>query len=90
MADEGATHAIIELYERYRIGWARLSGQVRNKQIATNLTPREHEVAKLKAFGFRPKQIGEMLYLSESMVRFLITQIANKANCSEDEFAQIL
>ena len=90
LADEGATHAIIELYERYRIGWARLSGQVRNKQIATNLTPREHEVAKLKAFGFRPKQIGEMLYLSESMVRFLITQIANKANCSEDEFAQIL
>ena len=90
LADEGAAIAVIELYEKYRIGWARLSGQVRNKQIATNLTPREHEVAKLKAFGFRPKQIGEMLYLSESMVRFLITQVANKANCSEDEFALIL
>jgi len=90
LADEQAANAIISLYETYRIGWARLSGQVRNRQIATNLTLREHEVAKLKAFGFRPKQIGEMLYLSESMVRFLITQIANKANCSEDEFAQIL
>ena len=90
LANEEAAREVSMLYERYRVGWARLSGQVRNKQIATNLTPREHEVAKLKAFGFRPKQIGEMLYLSESMVRFLITQIANKANCSEDEFAQIL
>lgn len=90
LADESAAKAVSELYEKYRLGWAKLSGQVRNRQIATNLTPREHEVAKLKAFGFRPKQIGEMLYLSESMVRFLITQIANKANCSEDEFAQIL
>lgn len=90
LADESAAKVVSELYEKYRLGWAKLSGQVRNRQIATNLTPREHEVAKLKAFGFRPKQIGEMLYLSESMVRFLITQIANKANCSEDEFAQIL
>ncbi len=90
LADARAAAAVTELYEKYRIGWARLSGQVRNRQIATNLTAREHEVAKLKAFGFRPKQIGEMLYLSESMVRFLITQIANKAGCSEDEFAQIL
>ena len=90
LADEGAARAVVELYEKYRIGWARLSGQVRNRQIATNLTAREHEIAKLKAFGFRPKQIGEMLYLSESMVRFLITQIANKANCSEDEFTLII
>ena len=90
LADENAARAVSELYEKYRLGWAKLSGQVRNRQIATNLTPREHEIAKLKAFGFRPKQIGEMLYLSESMVRFLITQIANKASCAEDEFAQIL
>lgn len=90
LVDREAAQAVGTLYETYRLGWARLSGQVRNKQIATNLTPREHEVAKLKAFGFRPKQIGEMLYLSESMVRFLITQIANKTNCSEDEFALIL
>ena len=90
LSDEGAARAVVELYEKYRIGWSRLSGQVRNRQIATNLTAREHEIAKLKAFGFRPKQIGEMLYLSESMVRFLITQVANKANCSEDEFTQIL
>ena len=88
--DESAVPEINELYSRYRLGWAKLSGQVRNKQIATNLTPREHEIAKLKTFGFKPKQIGEMLYLSESMVRYLITQIANKANCSEDDFSIII
>lgn len=90
LVDEAAALAVVELYGVYRVGWARLSGIVRNKHIATNLTPREHEIAKLRAFGFKPRQIGEMLYLSESMVRFLITQIANKTNCSEDDLAAIL
>lgn len=90
LTDESAMAQINMLYEKYRHGWAKLSGQVRNKQIATNLTPREHEVAKLKTFGFKPKQIGDMLYLSESMVRYLITQIANKAGCSEDDFSEII
>lgn len=90
LTDEGAVKEILELYEKYRRGWARISGQVRNKQIATNLTPREHEIAKLKTFGFKPKQIAEMLYLSESMVRYLITQIANKAGCTEDDFSEII
>ena len=90
LIDETALGEVLSLYEKYRLGWAKLSGQVRNKQIATNLTPREHEVAKLKTFGYKPKQIGEMLFLSESMVRYLITQIANKASCSEDNFAEII
>ena len=90
LVSEEATAKILGLYETYRLGWAKLSGMVRNKQIATNLTPREHEIAKLKTFGFKPKQIGEMLYLSESMVRYLITQIANKANCSENDFSEII
>ena len=90
LADEAAVTAVARLYDTYRLGWAKLSGQVRHKQIATNLTPREHEIAKLKTFGFKPKQIGEMLYLSESMVRYVITQIANKASCSEDDFSAIL
>ena len=90
LVDESAVAEVGLLYDRYRLGWSKLSGQVRNKHLATNLTAREHEVAKLKAFGFKPKQIGEMLYLSESMVRYLITQIANKASCSEDDFSEII
>lgn len=90
LVSEEATAKVLALYEKYRFGWAKLSGIVRNKQIATNLTPREHEIAKLKTFGFKAKQIGEMLYLSESMVRYVITQIANKANCSENDFSEII
>jgi tetratricopeptide (TPR) repeat protein len=90
LIDEEAASITAELYDKYRHGWARLSGKVRNKHIATNLTPREHEIAKLKTFGFKPKQIGEMLYISESMVRYIITQIANKASCSEDDFSEII
>jgi DNA-binding CsgD family transcriptional regulator len=90
LVDENATREVLDLYARYRLGWSKLSGIVRNRQIATNLTPREHEIAKLRAFGFKPRQIADMLYLSESMVRFLITQIANKAGCSENELSQII
>ena len=90
LVDKDGVETVHQLYERYRLGWSKLSGIVRNKHLATNLTPREREVAKLKAFGFKPKQIGEILYLSESMVRYIITQIANKAGCSEDEFSEII
>lgn len=90
LVDPTAEAEISLLYEKYRLGWSKLSGQVRHKQLATNLTPREHEVAKLKTFGFKARQIAEMLYLSESMVRYIITQIANKASCSEDDFSEII
>lgn len=90
LVDPVAEAEIKLLYEKYRLGWSKLSGLVRNKQLATNLTPREHEVAKLKTFGFKARQIAEMLYLSESMVRYIITQIANKASCNEDDFSEII
>ena len=78
LKDEEAVRRVSELYDEYRPGWARLSGIVRNKQIAVNLSQREHECAKLTAFGFKPKEIASMMYLSESTVRFTLAKIEDK------------
>ena len=70
---------IAEFNQRYKLGWAKLSSAVRNKFILTNLSPREHEIAKLTVFGFSVKEISSMLYVSESTVKQAIVRIMNKA-----------
>ena len=83
LVSEEAVKEISELYEIYRIGWARLSGQVRNKYIASNLTTREHEVAKLSAFGFKASEIASMLHLSESTIKQTIVRVINKTGVND-------
>ena len=91
MVSESACVAVSELSRTYRIGWAKLSGQVRNKYIATNLTPREHEIAKLSVFGFSVKEISAMIHTSESTVKQAIARIINKTGVlDKSEFAYIL
>ena len=91
LKDQNALNIIIELNQKYRIGWARLSGTVRNKYIVTNLTPREHEVAKLTVFGFNSKEIANILYVSESTVKQTIARIMNKTGVeSKKEFVNFL
>ena len=91
LVDESATLIISELHRTYSVGWAKLSGQVRNKYIATNLTPKEHEVAKLSAFGFSVKEIAAMLYVSESTIKQTIARIVTKTGVlDKSEFVYIL
>lgn len=91
LVDIDAKEAVTALYATYSIGWARLSGQVRNKYIATNLTPREHEVAKLSAFGFKVSEIAGILHLSESTIKQTITRVLNKTGLlDKSELAYIL
>ncbi len=91
LASEEAALLVKGLYERYKIGWARLSGAVRNKVIAINLTPREHEVAKLSAFGFSVKEIASILYISESTIKQTIARVITKTGVNDkSEFSYIL
>lgn len=91
LIDPDATAEITMLYSVYKVGWARLSGQIRNKYIANNLTPREHEVAKLSAFGFRVGEIANMLHLSESTIKQTIARVINKTGLTDkSEFSFIL
>ncbi len=91
LVDTYALEAVKALYGVYSVGWARLSGQVRSRYIATNLTPREHEIAKLTAFGFKSREIAEMFFVSESTVKHEISRIVNKTGIVDaKEFALIL
>lgn len=91
LVDGTALEAVKALYGVYSVGWARLSGQVRSRYIATNLTPREHEIAKLTAFGFKSREIADMFFVSESTVKHEISRIVNKTGIVDaKEFALIL
>ena len=88
--DIEAWHAVRDLYRVYITGWTTLSGSVRGKNLATTLTPKEREVAKLAAFGFKNGQIAATLNMSISAVKQAITNVSNKTGMSREKFAAIL
>lgn len=91
LVDNNAVDIIKELYRNYSIGWSRLSGAVRNRYVASNLTTREREVAKLVAFGFTNKDIARMLFISESTVKQTILRVVQKTGVKDkSEFSNIL
>lgn len=86
-----ALDRVKELSSIYAKGWARLAGTIRNKNIATNLSVKEREVAKLSAFGFSVKEISSMLYVSESTVKQTIARIISKTGIQDKkEFSNII
>ena len=91
LLDENAATIVKELYRTYSVGWAKLSGAVRNRYVASNLTAREREIAKLAAFGFTSKEISAMLYISESTVKQTVLRIVQKTGVKDrSEFSAIL
>lgn len=86
-----ALGAVKELYKVYREGWAKLSGIVRNRTVASNLTLREREVAKLAAFGFTTREIAAKLHITESTVKQTVLKVVQKTGVRDrSEFAAIL
>ncbi|MBO5321241.1 MAG: hypothetical protein J6B22_01365 [Clostridia bacterium] len=83
-------YIVRDLYNVYMAGWTKLSGSVRGKKLATTLSPKEREVAKLAAFGFKNSQIAETLNMSISAVKQAVTNVSNKTGMSRENFAAIL
>ncbi len=91
LIDPNSVNIVKELYATYSVGWARLSGAVRNRYVASNITTREREVAKLVAFGFTNKDIASMLFISESTVKQTILRVIQKTGVNDkSEFSNIL
>lgn len=91
LQDQKAADEVLRLYDRYIVGWSTLSGKVRNKDIATNLTKREHECAKLTAYGFSLSEVGRMLHISPSSVQQALQRVYTKTRISgKEELAHIL
>ena len=92
LQDADAAEAVKALYSVYSVGWARLSGQVREKyDVSAVLDGTDREIAKLSAFGYTGKEIASMLHVSESTVSHAITRILNKTGtASKKELAYVL
>ena len=91
LRDPIAVQIVRELYRTYSVGWSKLSGAVCNRTIATNLTTREREVAKLVAFGFTTKDIAKYIHLSESTVKQTVLRVVQKTGVRDrSEFHAIL
>lgn len=89
--DAYAAVEVMKLYERYIAGRSALSREIESKSIATNLTRRERECAKLAAFGFNLNEIGKMLHISPSSVQQALQRVYSKARISgKDELPHIL
>lgn len=91
LVDPYAVETVKALHRSYSVGWSKISGAVRNRVIATTLTAREREVAKLAAFGFTTKEIASMLYISESTVKQTVLRVVQKTGVKDrSEFSDIL
>jgi DNA-binding NarL/FixJ family response regulator len=88
--DPEVAKAVKALYLAHNEGWSRLSGSVRGKTLATTLSIREREVAKLAAFGMSNAQIAEKLHMSVSVVKQSIRVTSEKTGMSRREFAKVL
>ena len=91
LADPDVAAIMKEMYKKYIVNWSKISGIVRNRTVAANLTVREREVAKFSAFGFTVKEIAARLYISESTVKQTIFNVIQKTGINDrSEFASIL
>ena len=91
LVDPEAVIIIKNLYKIYSIGWSKLSGTVRGRMVASNLTPREREVAKLATFGFTTREIAAMLHITESTVKQTVLSAVQKTGIKDrSEFSKIL
>ena len=91
LVDGEALDRVRELAAVYLKGWTKISGTIRNRRLATDLTSREREIAKLAAFGFTNKEIGIMKHISESTVKQTLLRIVQKSGVKDrSEIANIL
>ena len=82
--------AVKLLYKTYSAGWTKLSGSVRGKNLATTLSVREREVAKLAAFGMQNSEIAEKLHMSLSGVKQAVRIVSEKTGATRDNFVAYL
>ncbi len=90
VVDIDAWKEVERLYKIYNVGWSKLSGSVRGKNLILTLSKREREVAKLAAFGMQNGEIAEKLHISLSAVKQAIRVVSEKTGAGRDEFAAFL
>lgn len=91
LVDTAAAKQTRELHRTFAAGQAVLSGKLRNRSIASNLSTREREVAKLISFGFTNRQVAKTTGISETTVKTVVKNIMQKTGLgSREDFVFIL
>ena len=88
--DENAWEEVNLLFKRYIENWSKLGSQITGRQVITNLSKQQREVARLAAFKLSDAEIGARLHMSVSGVKQAIRTIKQKSGLERDAFAAIL
>ncbi len=81
--DEHALKRVKELHKEMKIGWTKIHNALLERNVATSLTVREREVAKLAAFGLSNAEIAERLHIEVSSVKRYIFSAMNKVGAEK-------
>ncbi len=78
-----ALKRMTELHRQMVGGWVKLHNTVLQRTVASHLTVREREVAKLAAFGFTNAQIAKRLHIEVNSVKYFIFCAMNKVGAEK-------
>ncbi len=76
--DESALKRVKEMHRQMLEGWIKIHNILLDKNISTQLTDREREVARLAAYGFSNQEIASRLHMEISSVKRYIFTAMNK------------
>jgi len=89
--DPQAAARVRELYDMRKQGWSRINAIILKRHVASNLTMREREVARLAAFGFTNPEIAQKLSISLAAVKQTIRNAMYKGGVEKrSQLAEIL
>ncbi len=83
LKDEESLRKVKLLHKRMISGFISLHNQLLEKNLASNLTVREREVAKLAAFGLSNTEIAKRMHIELSSVKSHLFSVMNKVGAGK-------
>lgn len=88
--DAAAWDEVSRLYHIYVANWSKLNSQITGRQLISNLSKQQREVARLAAFKLSDAEIAARMHMSISSVKQAIRTVKQKSGLDRDAFAAIL
>ena len=88
--DPDAWEEVSRLSKIHRENWSKLGSQVTGRQIISNLTAQNREIARLAAFKLSDAEIAARMNMSLSGVKQAIRIVRQKSGLDREDFAAIL
>ncbi len=69
---------IIKIVKNYSLGWVKIHNEVSGDRIPLDLTPNEYVISVLVAMGWRSKEIGALLDITDNAVHKTVSEAMGK------------